>query len=382
MWLSDFSFLKIRASSQHGQCSTCVRHKHLLKKLAHHLRARQEQEAHFWQHLRDQYSDRLIYYRYRSLSRLGDGRTITVIQDGLDQGKVALPRSAWMKSKEFCGWSRPKLHVSLTIVHGFFCLWVISYPNTMKDSNASLETLIHALSILQSKYHIDLKETRLSIHCDNTVREMKNNMVLRWAALQTSSGNVKSISMRLLRCGHSHEDVDQCFGRYAAHLSKLKTAEVPEDFVAATEAFCAKLQRPHEQNNYVVCMRQTRDWSLSFEFIFVPISAFLRMDFRLVSDLLVLGFLGATRSLSLIFSLASQIVLRYVSWKAVPFLSKPRKGFHSGAVPFHLTGIGGPGAPHEFTFNRRGDEDLQGFTIDSKHFGFAPHPLDVVLRTE
>ena len=37
----------------------------------------------------------------------------------------------------------------------------------------------------------------------------------------------------------------------------------------------------------------------------------------------------------------------------------PRKGFHAGAVPFHVAGIGGPGAPHEFTFNRRSDEDLQ-----------------------
>lgn len=262
MWLSDFSFLKIRAATQHGQCATCVRHQHLLRKLAHHLRARQLQQAHFWQHLRDQYADRLVYYRYRSLGRLGDGRTITIIQDGLDQGKVALPRSGWMKSKEFCNWSRPKLHVTLTIVHGFFCLFTISYPSTMKDSNASLETLIHALSILKNQYHINLSETRLSLHCDNTCRELKNNPVCRWAALQVSCGNLRSISMRLLRCGHSHEDVDQCFGRYAAYLSKLKTAEVPEDFVAATRDFCSKLQRPHERDSYVVLMHETRDWSL------------------------------------------------------------------------------------------------------------------------
>ena len=267
--MTDFSFLKIRAATQHAQCSTCVRHRHLIKSLGHHLRARQEQQTHLWQHLKDQYADRLVYYRYRSLSRMADGRTITIIQDGLDQGKVALPRSAWMKSKEFSNWSRPKLHVSLTIVHGFFTLFVLSYPNTMKDSNASLETLIYALSLLQNRHGIDLKHCRLSVHADNTCREMKNNMVLRWAALQVSSSNIQSISMRFLRCGHSHEDVDQCFGRLACHLAKLKTAETPEDFQVAIQQFCAKLERPHEKASYVEVMPQTRDWSLLCEFYVV-----------------------------------------------------------------------------------------------------------------
>lgn len=32
-----------------------------------------------------------------------------------------------------------------------------------------------------------------------------------------------------------------------------------------------------------------------------------------------------------------------------------RNGYHSQAVPIHLTGIGGPGAPHHFEFVRRCD---------------------------
>ena len=45
-----------------------------------------------------------------------------------------------------------------------------------------------------------------------------------------------------------------------------------------------------------------------------------------------------------------------------------------------MTGIGGPGAPHEFTFNRRGDEDLHGFEIENSKWGYAAHPQDVILR--
>ena len=57
-----------------------------------------------------------------------------------------------------------------------------------------------------------------------------------------------------------------------------------------------------------------------------------------------------------------------------------RKGFHAGAVPFHLTVVGGPGAPHEFVFSRREDEDLQGFEIANSKWGHAAHPQDVILR--
>ncbi len=31
----------------------------------------------------------------------------------------------------------------------------------------------------------------------------------------------------------------------------------------------------------------------------------------------------------------------------------PRKGYLAEGVPVMLTGIGGPGAPHQFTFERR-----------------------------
>ena len=170
------------------------------------------------------YLDRLQYYRYRSLSRQGDGRFICIIQDGLDQGKVSLPRSSWMHSKEFSQLKvhRPKLHLTLTLVHGYFLLFTISLPHTMKDSNASLETICHALHLLETRHKVHLPGCSLSIQADNTCRELKNNPVFRWAALQTSAGNLRSASVRFLRSGHSHEDVDQIFGRLSRHYAKLK----------------------------------------------------------------------------------------------------------------------------------------------------------------
>ena len=121
VWLAEFSFLQIRASSQHAECSQCIRHRHMIRHLSHHLRARTQQQTYYWEHLRAQYADRLVYYDLRSKSRSHDGRNICVIQDGLDQSKVAIPRSSWQKGKEYASLNRPKLHVSLTLVHGFSC---------------------------------------------------------------------------------------------------------------------------------------------------------------------------------------------------------------------------------------------------------------------
>lgn len=262
VWLAEFSFLQIRASSQHAECSQCIRHRHMIRHLSHHLRARTQQQTYYWEHLRAQYADRLVYYDLRSKSRSHDGRNICVIQDGLDQSKVAIPRSSWQKGKEYASLNRPKLHVSLTLVHGFFLLWTISNPDTQKNSDASVETLCHALHLLQSKHGVVLSQTHLNIQADNTVREIKNNHCLRWAAAQVSSGNLLGISFRFLRTGHSHEDVDQCFGRLAKHISKLQKAETPDDFWASIQTFASNMYRPHEPGRYVVCMNETRDWKL------------------------------------------------------------------------------------------------------------------------
>ena len=98
---------------------------------------------------------------------------------------------------------------------------------------------------------------------DNTSREVKNNMLLRWAAAQVSSSNVRSITFRFLRQGHSHEDVDQAFGRLSRHLSsKLQRANVPQDFVDSVDGFAKAMYRPHEAGRYTVKLDRCRDWML------------------------------------------------------------------------------------------------------------------------
>ena len=264
VWLSDFSYLQIRASSQHAQCATCIRHRHMIKSLGHHLAARQDQQHHYWRHLRDQYADRLVYYKNRGLSRLKNGRYVLMIQDGMDQGKVALPRSPWLKSKEYATFQRPKLHLSLTLCHGYLMLWSISNPDCKKDSNASIETIAYTLHLLATQEGVCLPECHIGIQADNTPRELKNNPSFRFMAAQVSASNLRACAITFLRCGHSHEDVGQCFGRLARHYAKIQCAQTPQDFVASTVEFSRNMKRPHETKSHVIKMNDTRDWSQGF----------------------------------------------------------------------------------------------------------------------
>lgn len=232
----------------------------MIRALNHHLRARKAQQQHYWEHLKAQYCDRMEYYRCRALSRVRGSGTICMIQDGMDQSKVCVPRDAALRGKDFSTFQRPKLHLSLTLCHGYFTQFILSNPDTMKDSNASCESLASAFDLLQGHHHTDLRASHIIVQADNTARELKNNQTMRFCAAQVSCGNIKSISLQFLRAGHSHEDIDQVFGRVARHLSRARKIQNPEEIMEQLRTFSEKLNRQHEPAHYNFKMDATRDW--------------------------------------------------------------------------------------------------------------------------
>lgn len=262
VWASNFSFMKFRSSSSHSICTECYKHKALISALSRHLNARRTQESLYHQHLEDQFRDRIEYWEARGESRSQSNR-ITIIIDGMDQGKFAVPRHKSIYTKALNGFSRPRLHLAAAIVHGHFVSIYLTEHDLPKDSNTSLEIISHCMDLLSTRVRLD--QCDITIQCDNTCREVKNNHILRFAAGAVSCGCVRSLKISSLRSGHSHEDIDQLFGQIATFLKGLRCQLTSNDFVESLREFCRDgMRRPFERDKFVHKLDQTRDWPFDF----------------------------------------------------------------------------------------------------------------------
>lgn len=250
--------MTFRSASSHAECSSCIKYKALIAGLGHHLRARKAQQLMYYEHLKAQFDDRVQYWRARGLSRQRS-LDICIILDGMDQGKFGLPRCNALRSKSFEGFSRPRMHVVGLICHGHFTMLSIAEADIRKDSNQSIELIAHALQRLRDN-GVDVSNSRLHIQADNTSREVKNGMVLRWLCGQVSASLLSSAECNFLRSGHSHEDIDQMFGSLACYLRRVRHCETSQDLVQHCQAFLDKLDRKFEPQKFAVKLDGTRDW--------------------------------------------------------------------------------------------------------------------------
>ena len=254
--------MTFRPTSLHHECATCIRHRALVRALSGHSLARGAQQKLYYEHLRQQYSDRIIYWTARAESRDRSMPSVTIVTDGMDQSKFSLPRHEAIRSKEFASFVRPRLHISAAIAHGWCVVFLVTPPETHKDSNTSIELLSHTLTVLK-RLGAHLPSLHINIQSDNTCRECKNSMLMRWMTSLVASQAVQSMSLGCLRSGHSHEDIDQHFGRLSQWLNRWKVLQTPDDTVACIRAFLDQAKF-FEKDRYVVALNRTRDWRLGW----------------------------------------------------------------------------------------------------------------------
>lgn len=91
---------------------------------------------------------------------------------------------------------------------------------------------------------------------------LKSTLFLGLVSLVDDQGLTGQTSLRCLRSGHSHEDLDQVFGVLATHLvRKGSQAMEPADFVSLIQKWMDEsLVRPFETGRYCVHLDQCRDW--------------------------------------------------------------------------------------------------------------------------
>merc|ERR1740129_726312 len=88
-----------------------------MKSLGHDCGRRSQQLAALRGHRRATAADRQVYWACRAEGWLCP-TVLCIIVDGMDQGRFAYPRTAWMKSKDFETLQRPRLHVTGVLAHG------------------------------------------------------------------------------------------------------------------------------------------------------------------------------------------------------------------------------------------------------------------------
>ena len=240
--------LKFRDQGAFGQCDVCFKLRTRIRNAANkfikaaHVRLYSE-------HLLQQWADRQFYWNLRSLSRhyfsqalhfskrmtssSVSSSILTVIQDGMDQAKLRLPRWGYgTLSKAAAKLFRPAAHLAASWVHGFRLNLFLSDENLKKNSETSIEVLCLSLEHLFRQ----CSSLPLTLHLqqDNCFREGKNKYVAQFMLMLQILGVFRFTGMGFLRTAHSHDDVDQVFGQIA-RLFMGKACQSASDMISLLE---------------------------------------------------------------------------------------------------------------------------------------------------
>lgn len=173
-------------------------------------------------HLVGQWKDRMVYWAARSMSQQWVmakwsldycaaalrscelTSLLTVMADGMDQGKFRLPRWETRKTHLVEKFPRPACHVQGVLAHGHALHLAISLPDVPKDTWSNMESLARMLDAIFTQHgtlphHLHLQQ-------DNCPRDCKNQKVMKTACYLIGKGAFRSVCLSYLRKGHTHED--------------------------------------------------------------------------------------------------------------------------------------------------------------------------------
>ena len=164
------------------------------------------------------------YYHHRDKARLNKrGRSgftsMSVIIDGMDQANTKLPNPV-RHSKDTEPLFQQAVHVTGVLDHGgeVPAQVILEDGRATKDANNTISSLCHVLRVHQ---HSGPLPEVLYIQLDNATGENKNRFVLFFCALLVGAGVFEKVKLSFLPVGHTHEDIDQLFSRFAESLRRM-----------------------------------------------------------------------------------------------------------------------------------------------------------------
>ena len=146
---------------------------------------------------------------------------MSIIFDAMDQQKCSVPHFA-INSK---GWKEEcnKVHMQygVYLVHGHGARSFVFDNRVKKDADMWMSGLLNVLRDLKEEYkskNIKWPDT-LYLQADNA-SDNKNNLAYGMCQLLRDMGLFKKVKLCFLPVGHTHEDVDACFGALSKQLVK------------------------------------------------------------------------------------------------------------------------------------------------------------------
>jgi hypothetical protein len=178
---------------------------------------RQRIEDRLYHHICFVRRERTSYYRRRVQSVENPNEYLSLIVDEADQKLYDLPHAATQSKTEAQAWLVPVKLIGV-LVHGRGGWAFTHVKNCKSGSNITIDAIHRVLvEILETEGKLPDK---LYVQLDNTTRQCKNRFVVGYLAYLVECGVFKKIVLSFLPKGHTHEDIDQMFSRYAIALRR------------------------------------------------------------------------------------------------------------------------------------------------------------------
>ena len=143
---------------------------------------------------------------------------MSVIFDGMDQAKTAIPAQA-RSSKTLDGCHKHPVHVMGIMTHGSDVPAEVLVSDTSVPSDTNYVITILCLTIMAYATRNGFLPSVLYIQADSASENKSKNFLLFLAVL-VGLRIFDKIKLCYLPVGHTHEDIDQMFSRFAVALAK------------------------------------------------------------------------------------------------------------------------------------------------------------------
>ena len=181
-------------------------------------------------HLEAVAKEKACYYQHRSKARRTPTEYMSMIIDGADQSKYDLPY--WCeRSHASDETTRLKMHLYGVLVHGRGAYVFTSPDHEEQGHNTTIQCIWEVIVDQYVKNGNKLPPV-LFLQLDNTTKQNKGRFVFAFLSLLVEHGVFERIYVCFLPVGHTHEDIDQMFSRFAMKLrgtnmlSRIRMGEV------------------------------------------------------------------------------------------------------------------------------------------------------------